>query len=1336
MDITARLYQLAAEIAQTSPSADSRAATDDVERQQRQQWSQALQQIAAELSLPPAPPSLPLVSRLQTALARGRVSSMTDLARARQAAEAERQHYRDLFDNAPDGYLLTDAEGTISEANRSAATLLGRDRQRLIGSTLSSSIAPDERSDFQQRLQQLRHSRPSDRSWEVTLVSPNHPPLPVAIRVNWLADSKGETVGLRWLLRDISDRQRALDALAASERKFRALFNQSFQLVALLSPAGRPIEVNQTTLDFGGLALAEIAGMPFWRLPIWPLEVRDRIRSAIALAAGGEFVRQELPVRRADGNIIPVDFSLKPVKDERGAVVLTIAEARDVSEWRQSEERFRSIFEQATVGIAQLDTEGQIAQVNQRCAEIFGYRREELAGQRWFDLLEPGTDLDDLSDRWQRLATGRLAALAHEKRYRRQNGAAVWIALSLSAMSAVPDGHRSLLAIVQDISDRKQTEAALQASEEKYRSVVEGIREVIFQTNRANEWTFLNPAWTEITGYGVAESYGRRLVEYLHPEDKEICQERLAALLENRNAFCRQEIRFCTKGGWVRWLEMAVKPLRDRFGRAIGTTGTLNDVTDRKEAEDQLRTVIDTVPGLVAWIGREGRYLGVNRQLAQTFHLQPSDFVGRGVGFLDASPAFTSFMRDFLDGTESSASQVIEANIDGAPHSHLIVAQKYLQGEAAVLVGIDITKRKQAESALRESEEKFRQLAENIDQVFWMLDLPSKRTIYVSPAFPRIWGYSLEFAYSPENSMQAVHPDDYDRVLSAIPLQIRGLYDIEYRIVRPNGETRWIHDRAFPICNEAGKVYRLAGIAADITDRKQAKEALQKRERYLTALVAVQRRLLASNVNYDLYNEVLEILGQSFDASRICVYENYRDEQGRLCAIACAEWQDSALGIDADPPLPESLRYAALSPSWQVKCANGEIVQGSYDDPNLTPVERHFLESLQALSFLIIPLMVGGECFGLMAFVRCDENRSWKALEIGLLSSAAATIALAIDRQLTQGELQQQLTAIEATTDGIFIVTFAGELRYVNPAYRQILGCSEEDVLVGENWRDRYLSAEQARISQEILPQVQAAGGWSGEIRARRQDGTPFVMELSMTLTHKGGEMVCVCRDISDRKQAEEQLKASLEEKELLLKEVHHRVKNNLQVISSIFSLQAQAIEDPQALAVLEESQDRISSMALIHGKLYQSENLSNIDFSEYIRDLVSNLLVSYNANPDRIQTHIRIDDVKLNLDAAIPCGLLLNELVSNSLKHAFRDREEGNVTIAFGYDELGQLHLRVEDDGVGLPEGLDPQKTNSLGISLITSLSQQLQGTLKMYNRVGAVFEVTFPQPIERQRF
>jgi two-component sensor histidine kinase/HAMP domain-containing protein len=217
-------------------------------------------------------------------------------------------------------------------------------------------------------------------------------------------------------------------------------------------------------------------------------------------------------------------------------------------------------------------------------------------------------------------------------------------------------------------------------------------------------------------------------------------------------------------------------------------------------------------------------------------------------------------------------------------------------------------------------------------------------------------------------------------------------------------------------------------------------------------------------------------------------------------------------------------------------------------------------------------------------------------------------------------------------------------------------------------------------------------------------------------------------REIAERERVEEQVRASLQEKEALLKEIHHRVKNNLQVISSLLYLQSYSTQESDVLEMFQESQNRIRSMALIHEKLYQSPDLTSIDFAAYARELVAYLLRSYGAASGFITSEIDANGVSMGLDAAIPCGLIITELVSNSLKHAFPDCQGGRVRVALCHD-ADEYRLVVGDNGVGLAAGLDFRNTESLGLQLVNSLVEQLDGKVECQNTGGTQFEIVFPE-------
>ncbi|WP_243439279.1 histidine kinase dimerization/phosphoacceptor domain -containing protein [Fundidesulfovibrio soli] len=250
----------------------------------------------------------------------------------------------------------------------------------------------------------------------------------------------------------------------------------------------------------------------------------------------------------------------------------------------------------------------------------------------------------------------------------------------------------------------------------------------------------------------------------------------------------------------------------------------------------------------------------------------------------------------------------------------------------------------------------------------------------------------------------------------------------------------------------------------------------------------------------------------------------------------------------------------------------------------------------------------------------------------------------------------------------------------------------------------------------------------SFETEHRRKDGGVFPVEVRVAYFELGPEprLIGVARDITGRKQAEREMTASLKEKDILLREIHHRVKNNLQIISSLLSIQEQGLNNPEAKAALLEGRGRIASMALIHEQLYHSRDFSEIDLKAYLEQFVPRLVATYMAGRD-VSLVMELPDVSLSLDKAIPFGLIMNELVTNAIKHGLRDRSVGEVRVRLSLDG-GHLEATVADDGAGLPPDFDLAGANTLGLQIVTLLTEQLHGRLTVESGPGAVFRVRIP--------
>jgi PAS domain S-box-containing protein len=336
-------------------------------------------------------------------------------------------------------------------------------------------------------------------------------------------------------------------------------------------------------------------------------------------------------------------------------------------------------------------------------------------------------------------------------------------------------------------------------------------------------------------------------------------------------------------------------------------------------------------------------------------------------------------------------------------------------------------------------------------------------------------------------------------------------------------------------------------------------------------------------------------------------------------------------------------------------------------------------------------------------------------------------------RKQAEQTLQKQRVAIEAAIDGVSLLDDKGCYTYLNQTHVEMFGFERPEELLGETWRRLYAESEIERFKNEAAPELSKTGKWRGTVTATRRDGSTFAEEVSLTRI-EGGGLVCVCRDITDRIAAEQFVLNSLKEKEVMLKEIHHRVKNNMQIVSSLLNLQLDHLHDDEARSMFIESQNRIASMALVHEKLYQSTDLARIDFTDYLGDLTENLACVLGARARAIAVQLKSTGVRLGIDTAIPCGLIINELVSNAYKHGFPQGGPGVVTLSFERLSDGRLKLEVADTGRGIPAGIDLQKTRSLGMQLVNTLVRQLHGSIEVRRENGTRFILLLQENVRKE--
>lgn len=428
---------------------------------------------------------------------------------------------------------------------------------------------------------------------------------------------------------------------------------------------------------------------------------------------------------------------------------------------------------------------------------------------------------------------------------------------------------------------------------------------------------------------------------------------------------------------------------------------------------------------------------------------------------------------------------------------------------------------------------------------------------------------------------------------------------------------------------------------------------------------------------------------------------------------------------------PGGMRTALTAKSW-------DIVISDYVMPDFSGLDA--IRILQE-SGLDIPIIIVSGNIG--------EDTAVKAMKAGahdyLIKGNLARLIPAIERELSEAQERRKRKKAEAelkstkeklesfinnTSDAIIITNLEKKILQVNIGFEKIYGWTAGEA-VGIELPTIPLNIMSE--TEKLLEQVKSGKVITAyETIRQRKDGSVFNVSVTISpIKDAEGKVVAfagISRDITERKRSEEQIRSSLLEKETLLREIHHRVKNNMQVISSLLRLQSKYIKDKDDIEIFKDSQNRISSMALVHEKLYQSGDFTKIDFNVYSKDLVKSIFLFYGAISSRIVPTIKVENVSLGIDSAIPCGLIINELVTNSLKHAFPDGRKGDIKISMERTGENEFELVVSDNGTGIAQGIDFDNSNSLGLHLVKILAQnQLNGEIILNRDHGTEIKINF---------
>ncbi len=608
----------------------------------------------------------------------------------------------------------------------------------------------------------------------------------------------------------------------------------------------------------------------------------------------------------------------------------------------------------------------------------------------------------------------------------------------------------------------------------------------------------------------------------------------------------------------------------------------------------------------------------------------------------------------------------------------IIEVQMFLVVVAVTVLLFDglIVDRERIERILRESEEKFRALSEN-NRIGIVRYDQALRCVYINTAGTK--GFDLPVDCFIGKTVRELLGDCdivdfWERSIKKV-FETKMYSDLEYCF-----QGSWFQWQLSPEFDRWGAVISVVCSSIDISERKASEEALKRSEQRLKLLVENSQDII---VMQDLEGKYLYYNGSPVYGLKV---------------------EDVLNKTPYD--LFDTLVAAKFMSSLTQVAAAGKVI--SFEHDVLWAGKRmYFINQMYPI-----------------------RNESGELVSVGTISRNIVELKEAEESLRLSEERFRALTSLSFA--GVYLTDSRGKYLYVNQRWSEMCGLPFEDAL-GDGWLQRVHPDDVSNVKEKWEKMVRTGGNWSFEYRFLNAQGTIVtVMSYAEVLKDDAGNIlgyVGTNVDISERIAAEDKIKAALKEKELLLKEIHHRVKNNLQIISSLFNLQSRGIKNKQILSIFRESNNRVKSMALLHEKLYKTYDLGKIAFRDYVESLVTDLFRSYKADGTLVDYALEIKDIFLSIDRSLPCGLIINELVSNALKYAFPQKRKGRITISFGLQGNGVYEMSVSDDGIGFPADIEFENTASLGLQLVNSLVEQMNGSIKLTRNGGTNFYITFPK-------
>jgi PAS domain S-box-containing protein len=883
-----------------------------------------------------------------------------------------------------------------------------------------------------------------------------------------------------------------------------------------------------------------------------------------------------------------------------------------------------------------------------------------------------------------------------------------------------------MFGVARDVTEQKSAEEKLIKSEERFRVVAQNASDMVFRYRFFPEqrYVFVSPSAETIMGYSPEEFYADPFmiqkitfpadVHLLHRSTEEI----LAGKPEINSPMILRNIR---KDGKNIWTETRYNPTYDESGRIIAIDGITRDITASKkfelemmESRESYKSLVEQNPDGIIIAGFDQKILYANKAASTISGIAEDELIGyKFIEFL--TPEQQKLSDDRIkkikkgqdvpfeivqiqrrDGTTVEAETrpsiynylgqpailIFLRNINAERQLEKEQMRAQLAEESNRMLTKEVEERKRTESELFSAQKNLRLL---IDSSLDMI-CASNNQGYITEfnrAAQQTFGYSAEEVVGQHVSFLYLDPSQRIEVMNQL-VDGDGYFQGEVTNKKKNGDTFTALLSASILKDEKGDVIGSMGVSRDITAAKRAEKELKLNEEKYRAI----------------YNQAyigIALVGTDNDT--------YIDVNQRLCDM---------LGYSAEEMRKKTVQELRKPGDLSRLPAGKEFIERGFE--RIIDEHRYGHRNGSVVIVNVTISLVRSEDMKPLYFVyvyedltpkrRAEEQIRIQAAKLNAVFESSSHMIWTVDKYTRLTSFNQN--------QADWIKRHFGVTPYVGLSMGTGKMISSEE---HNNFWNQKLALTFAGTSQsfEIATEKNGEKSWREIFLNPIFDENDRVVEIS-----------CIANDITDKKMVDEQIRLSLKEKEVLLKEVHHRVKNNLQVISSILNLQSSYVKDKRVLEILLESQNRIKSMAFVHESLYQTKDFSNISFREYVENISRNLVHSYAATDSPPLLNLDLDDIQLNLDIAIPCGLIINELLTNSLKYAFPVGKQGKIDIAIR-KKASNITINISDNGKGLPKEIDFRNTESLGLQLVVSLVEQINGKIRLDTKKGTKFTIEF---------